>query len=307
MLDQLRPMAVFAKTVETGSFRAAGKALKLSPSVVSHHVAQLEGRLGVALLYRSTRSLSLTPDGEKLFRAARAMLEAAEAGLDALSGQSRDPAGELRVTAPAVLAAGTLIDDIAMFSEQFPKIQLSLNFTDQRRDLIRDGIDVAIRMGWLEDSALKSKKLHEVKRKLVAAPRYVAKRKPPRRPIDLAGWEWLQLKSIHHESTFTNNRGESQRIEVTPKLLVDDAIALYRLSRAGLGLAMLPDFLAADDIERGRMIEVLPAWRLAALSIYAVWPPNAPRDGLTARFVNFLEDRVRARAKVRHRDMRSRD
>ena len=299
MLDHLRPMAVFAKTVETGSFRAAAKALKLSPSVVSHHIAQLEGRLGVALLYRSTRSLSLTPDGEKLFQAARAMLVAAEAGLDALSGRSSQPAGELRLTAPAVLAAGTLIDDIAAFSEQFPKIRLSLNFTDVRRDLISDGIDVAIRMGWLEDSTLKSKKLHEVNRRLFAAPRYIAKRTPPRRPTDLSDWDWLQLKPIRHEATFANSRGATQRIEFIPILLVDDAIALYRLSRAGLGLAMLPDFLVADDIEHGRMIEVLPGWKLEPLSIYAVWPPNAPRDSLTARFVNFLEDRVRARTKVK--------
>ena len=299
MLDQLRPMAVFARTVETGSFRAAAKALKLSPSVVSHHVGQLEERLGVALLYRSTRSLSLTPDGEKLFGAARAMLEAAEAGLDAMSGQSSAPTGELRMTAPAVLAAGTLIDDIAAFSQQFPKVQLSLNFTDQRRDLIGDGIDVAIRMGWLEDSALKAKKLQMVKRVLIAAPHYVANRKPPRRPTDLADWDWLQLKQVRHESTFTNTRGASQRLEFTPKLLVDNAVALYRLSRAGLGLAMLPDFLADDDIGQGRMIEVLPAWKLEPLSVYAVWPPNAPRDGLTARFVNFLEDRVRARMKIK--------
>lgn len=298
MLDQLRPMAVFATTVETGSFRAAAKALKLSPSVVSHHVGQLEGRLGVALLYRSTRSLSLTPDGEKLFGAARAMLEAAEAGLDAISGQSSQPVGELRLTAPAVLSAGILVDDIAAFSERFPKIQLSLNFTDLRRNLIGDGIDVAIRMGWLEDSALKSKKLFEIRRKLCVAPSYIAKRAPPRRPADLADWDWLQLKSVRPEMTLTSKRGASHRIAFVPKLIVDDAIALYRLSRAGLGLAMTPEFLAADDIAQGRMVELLPAWHLEPLRIYAVWPPNAPRDSLTARFVAFLEERARIRTKA---------
>jgi DNA-binding transcriptional LysR family regulator len=103
MLDQLRPLAVFAKTVETGSFRAAASALELSPSVVSHHIAQLETRLGVALLYRSTRRLALTRVGERLFQSARVMLEAAETGLDSVSRQSRQPVGELRITAPAVL------------------------------------------------------------------------------------------------------------------------------------------------------------------------------------------------------------
>ena len=297
MIDQLRPMAVFARTVESGSFRAAAKALNLSPSVVSHHVAQLEGRLGVPLLYRSTRSLSLTPDGERLYEAARTMLTAAEAGLDAISGRSSDPTGELRLTAPAVLASGSLIDDIAAFSEKFPKIRLSINFTDQRRDLIADGIDIAIRIGWLEDSTLKLKKLYEVKRKLLAAPGYLAKRKLPRSPTDLADWEWLQLSMVRPESTFTSSRGASHRLEFKPRLLADDAIALYRLSRAGLGLAVLPDFLAASDIELGHIVEVLPAWRLEPLRVYAVWPPNAVRGGLTERFVNFVEQRVRTRAK----------
>ena len=297
MLNHLRPLAIFAMATKAGSFRAAARALTLSPSVVSHHIARLEERLGVALLYRSTRSLSLTPDGEKLFRATVAMLEAAESGLDALSARSSGPAGELRLTAPAVLAAGAFIDDLAAFSLQFPKIQLSLNFTDVRRNLIRDGIDVAIRMGRLEDSALKAKKLYDVERKLLAAPEYVGSRRGPRRPSDLADWDWLQLKSVRPEASFASKRGVSQRIAFTPRIIVDDAIALYRLSRAGLGLAMAPEFLAADDIANERIVEVLPEWTLRPLGIYAVWPPNAPRQSLTTRLVGFLV----ARAAMRRR------
>src|SRR5262245_60970627 len=151
MLDHLRAMAVFARTVETGSFRGAAKALGLSPSVVSHHVAQLEARLGVALLYRSTRRLTLTSDGNKLFEAARTMLEAAEGGLDQIAERSKEPSGHLSVTAPEVFVSGRVVDGLAAFARAFPKVTLAVSFTDMPLDLIRDGIDLAIRVGALAE------------------------------------------------------------------------------------------------------------------------------------------------------------
>lgn len=296
MLEQLRPLAVFAKTVETGSFRAAASALKLSPSVVSHHVAQLEARLGVALLYRSTRRLALTRVGERLFQSARTMLEVAEAGLDTVASQARQPVGELRITAPAVLSAGLLINDIAAFAAAYPGVRLSLSFSDLRRDLLIGNLDVAIRMGRLQDSGFRRKKLCEVRRRLIAASDYLAGRAPPRQPDELRDWDWLHLASVPRFAILTPGSGRPRKIDFAPRLTVDDAIALYRLARAGLGLAMVPEFLAADDLEKGFVMEVLPRWRLDTIGVYAVWPPNAPRQSLTARFVAYLEQRERARS-----------
>ena len=176
MLDQLRQIAIFAKTVDHGSFRAAARSLRLSPSVLSHHVTQLEQSLGTALIYRSTRKLSLTPDGERLLTAARAMLDAAEAGLQEVSNQRQQPSGMLRVTVPAVLAQSELVDRMANFATGYPNVRLSLDFSDVRRELIGDGFDVAIRMGWLEDSSLKARKLFDVDRRLVAAMCYLETR-----------------------------------------------------------------------------------------------------------------------------------
>ncbi|KMN81531.1 LysR family transcriptional regulator, partial [Chromobacterium violaceum] len=120
MIDELRALAVFAKTTETGSFRAAARALGLAPSVVSHHVSQLESRLGVALLYRSTRRLSLTPDGQALYGHAQAMLQAAETGLNELAGRAIEPAGTLRLSLPAFFARGPLTTSLAAFSRCHP-------------------------------------------------------------------------------------------------------------------------------------------------------------------------------------------
>src|SRR5262245_51390457 len=139
MLQRLRAMAVFAKTVECGSFRAAAKALDLSPSVVSHHIAQLEAGLGNALLYRSTRCLSLTSDGEQLLAAARTMLDAAEHGLNQAAWRAHEPSGHLTITALAVLMSGPLAEDLAAFARAFPKVTLTIHATETVIDLIREG------------------------------------------------------------------------------------------------------------------------------------------------------------------------
>lgn len=292
MLDRLRQLAIFAKAVETGSFRGAAKAFNLSPSVVSHHVSKLEENLGVALLYRSTRKLSLTETGEKLLEAAQEMLAAAEGGLDEINVRSLVPVGRLRLTAPAVLVHSGLIDRIAAFASTYPRVDLDVSFTDLRRDIIAEGIDVAIRMGWLEDSSLKARKVASVDRMLLAAPSYLKGRRQPKSPKDLECLQLIQLSSVARQFVFRSRSGRKTSIATSPHILVDDAIALYRLVRAGAGIGILPRFVAVDDLVSGRITQLLPDWRVDPLGIYAVWPSNAPRGGLTSRFVDFLDQGI---------------
>ncbi len=291
MLDQLRQIAIFAKTIDHGSFRAAARALHLSPSVVSHHVSQLERQLGTALIYRSTRKLSLTPDGECLLAAARAMIEAAESGLQAVSNQTQQPSGVLRVTAPAVLAQSKLVDQLAAFAIAHPYVRLSLDFSDVRRELIGDGFDVAIRMGWLKDSSLVARKLFDVRRRLVAAQTYFESRPDPVSPGDLSDWDWLELAPVWLKKP--EFRKAAQRVVVsrpTPRISVNDAHALYGLTRSGAGLAIIPEFLVEADVTAGTLRYVLPDWSVSPVGVFAVWPPNAPRDGLVKHFVEFLAE-----------------
>lgn len=291
MLDQLRQIAIFAKTVDHGSFRAAARALEISPSVVSHHIAQLEQALGTALLYRSTRKISLTSDGERLLAEARIMINAAEAGLQAVADHTDQPSGVLNVTAPAVLAHSQFVDQIAAFAATYPRIRLDLDFSDLRRELIANGIDVAIRMGRLRDSALLARKLYDVDRRLVASRSYMENRPRPTSPGDMATWDWLELTPAPRKPEFRKAGEQKQRIEPEVRINVNDAHALYRLVRAGAGLAILPEFLVNADLSTGAMVHVLPDWTVEPVGVYAVWPPNAPRDGLTARFVECLSSR----------------
>ena len=291
MIEHYRQIAIFAKTADHGSFRTAARALGLSPSVVSHHIARLEQQLGTALMYRSTRKLSLTRDGERLLQAAHAMIEAAEAGLLAVSDQAGAPSGELRVTAPAVLAHSQLTDRIAGFSNAHPKVHLQIDFSDARQELIGGGYDVAIRMGWLSDSALIAKKLYDAPRCVVASNTYAEARGVPQAPEDLAAWDWISLKPVQAINPVFRKAGDRD-VTFKPKtrISVNDAHALCRLARAGAGLAIVPEALAEPYIADGSMQVVLPDWSVEPVGVFALWPANVPKHGLTKLFVDSLLD-----------------
>lgn len=289
MLDDLRPLAVFAKTVEAGSFRAAARQLGLSPSVVSHHVAQLESRLGLALIYRSTRRLSLTVDGTQLYQHAHAMLAAAEAGLNAMNDRAVEPVGELSISLPAFLASGPLMPQLTAFIERHPRVRLHMDFSDEKQDLIAQGIDLAIRIGALQDSALKAVRLLDLPRTLVAAPALLQGR-APQTPAELTRLDWIGIRMRPGPRRFRHEDGQEVEIEIEPRVEVNSIEASRQLSIAGLGLCSPPTFLVADDLAAGRLVQVLPEWRVPTLGIYAVWPPNAGRDGLSRRLVAALQD-----------------
>jgi DNA-binding transcriptional LysR family regulator len=299
MLDRLRGMAVFAKTVERGSFRGAAKALGVSPSVVSHHIAQLERQLDVLLLRRSTRKLTLTDEGRTLFEAAQAMMASAEGGLNRLTATSRSPAGRIRLASMAFLVAGPLMDDLAAFALAFPRVELSMSFSDAPVDLIGNGVDVAIRAGTLKDSNWKSRKLFDIPRKLVASPGYAALRPTPSSPQDVAIWDWIRLESRPPRNAFTGPRGEEVEIAFTARCVADSSQAMLQLALRGLGLAVVPAEIADPALREGRAVEVLPPWRPITPTAFAVWPANAPRSSLAVRLVSFLEERRRARERER--------
>lgn len=295
LLAQLRALAVLASVAELGSFRAAARALGLSPSVVSHHIAELERRLALPLIYRSTRRLALTADGARLAEAAREMVDAAERGLDATSGHSDAPTGSLRVTAPAFIADAGLCRDLAEFAAAYPKVALTASFSEEPRDLLRDGFDVAIRIGRLADSSHKVRKLADMSRVLVGAPGYVHARKAPRAPRELVGWDFVHLSSRPAEVALVR-AGKARPVVLgfRPRLAVDSAAAMRALVLAGAGVATLPEVLVRGDLARGGLVPVLRGWLPPAVGIFAVWPGNAPRAALTARLIDFLAPRLAA-------------
>jgi DNA-binding transcriptional LysR family regulator len=281
MIDRLRQMAIFSKVIDHGSFRKAAAELRLSPSVISHHISQLEDHLGVALIYRSTRKLNLTKDGEKLLATTRKMLDAVEGELHQLTSSAQTPSGKLNITLPSVLSQSHFVDKIALFSNRYPHVELSLDFSDEQRDLIKSGFDFAIRMGPKPKKSATSKTLFKVEIQLIASTSFLEQNGSIASPKDLSTCNWLSLSPVQDGPIkFKHTNGHFVTINPDRKIFTNDAQALYRLAYAGAGLAFVPDFLTKEHVTSGNMVCVLPEWHLPGIDVYAVWPSNAPKHGL---------------------------
>jgi DNA-binding transcriptional LysR family regulator len=174
-----------------------------------------------------------------------------------------------------------LTEQIAAFSVTYPRITLTVDFSDTRRALIDDGFDLAIRMGPKSMNTATSRTLFKVKRVLVASKAYLSTRTVKNDPTALVDWEWLALAPVQNiPLSFKNKAGETVKIKPTPHMFTNDAQALHRLAHAGAGLAIVPDFLVSPDIADGNMQIVLPEWELPSITVFAEWPVNAPKHGL---------------------------
>ncbi|MEP3331560.1 LysR family transcriptional regulator [Sedimentitalea sp.] len=290
MIDDYRSLAVFVAIADAGSLSAAGRRLKLSTSVVSHHLSRLEARQGVTLFFRSTRSMSLTPEGHAALEPARRMVAAGEEALDALGADSDEPVGALRITMPAFGERSPLRKALWAFVLQYPMVSISLFSSDAPADLIKDGFDLAIRLGTLSDSSLKSRRIGKFRRQMVASPEYLATRTVPRTPEDLAKCDFLSVArlppviTLHRDGQSVSFEPERVRIEVNSVGAAKSAVM------SGLGIWHLPCSEIEEELAAGTLVHVLPEWELPGLGIYAVWPDSGPQKALTRRLLEaFLE------------------
>lgn len=290
MIEHLRHMAIFARVVDEGSFRAAAKAIGLAPSRVSETVSELEAYLGVTLLYRTTRKIALTNEGRLFYARVAEMLRSAENGLNELNALSLEPVGALRVSMPAFMSSSSLATAIAEFVRRHPQVALSVSFTDARTDLLEDGYDVNIRAGWLDDSSMMSRKLGETERALVAGTGYAATRPRPSHPSEMEDWDWLRYKHRSEYTTLHGAEGETVKVLGQARLEVDSVDALYHFTVQNLGATVLPEHLAARGEAEGKLVRLFPDWRLIPLGLFAVWPDTSRRESLTLLFVRFVAD-----------------
>lgn len=288
MISKLRGIAIFATVVDHGSFRAAAAHLGLSPSWISEAVSELEKEVGVTLLYRSTRNLSMSPEGRLLYDQAKIMMGAVEKGLDAIALTTEEPAGLLRVALPSFVTQTGLMDSIQEFAHSFRKVSLSLDFSDQYRDLIKDGFDVGIRVGWLKDSELLTRNIGYVERMLVVSTSYYERMPHPQHPKDLESWDWIRFIQRPEVTKMTSKDGAEINLRGTNSTTVYTADSVHQLILRGFGVSPLPANLALRGIEAGALVHLCPDWSLGAMGVHAVWPRRTNRANLTNVFVQFL-------------------
>ena len=292
-------MAVFARVVEARSISAAARELGMSPSAVSQQLRALERELAVVLLHRSTRRLTLSEAGQVFYEGCAAMTLAARQAEIRLAELRDELVGELRVAAPAGLAARHLAA-LATLLKAHPRLRLRLFADDERIDLIESRIDLAIRVAHPQrmlDSSLVARPLADLQEVLIAAPGYLAQRGTPADAEALARHEWLLLTPLG-EPQFLDLTGPQEqvvRIRLDGRVAGNSAEALVELARAGLGICrtIMSRELAAD-LAAGRLQRLLPDWRLPALTVYAMTPRRDAQPAKVLRAIEALQASLRA-------------
>lgn len=292
MLDKLRSMVIFVRVAESTSFKTAALRLNLSASVVSHHISQLEKELGVQLFYRSTRHVTLTDHGVRFLDACQDMVDSAEKALSTVFDE-RDT-GKLWVIAPTPLAEGPFIRDITIFCKQNPQIDLRLEFDDTPRNLIQEGIDVAITYQDLKDSSLVSRQLLSDRQRIYASPEYVEEFGPFTSIAELHKAKWILLGDKKSELLLKTADREETSVVIRRYNRVNSIVVLRELTLSGAGIAQMPSAVALHDVQAGHLTELLPHCIGDTLHCNALFPARAMPHSLSRKFVDFIAQRIQA-------------
>jgi DNA-binding transcriptional LysR family regulator len=297
--DDILAMVFFARVVEMKSFTAAAAKLGVSKSVVSARVAALEDRLRVRLLERTTRKLALTPDGLSLYQQCANVVSTADEAAATLAGTGDQPRGLLRVNAPVVFAERYLAEPMAAYLDRFPDVRLEVTLNDKFVDLVDEGIDVAVRIASrLEGAGLVARKVAADRTALVASPSYLARRGTPRAPDDLLRHDCLvySLLKVSQEWRFrAPGRGAKEiTVPIEARFKTQSGAVLRRAALAGMGLAVLPVFMIADDVAADRLRPVVDSFLPTELGIYAAYPQGRRVPARTRAFVDLLASHFRA-------------
>ena len=292
-MDHLSAMAVFARVVEMESFSGAARDLGLSKSAVSKRVGRLEDRMGLRLLNRTTRRLSLTEAGAAFYEGCRRVVAEAEAAERAVTRLASAPRGRLKVNAPMSFGVRHLAPALPDFMARYPELTVDLALNDRLVDLVEEGFDVAVRIVRLEDSSLIARRLAPNRLVLCAAPFYLRAHGAPRAVEDLKGHECLLYSYLAAGDVWRLcGPGGERRLAVTGRLHINNGNALLAAALGGLGVALLPCFICGEDLRAGRLIQVLPEWSGPAdTAIAAVYPASRNLSPKVRVFVDFLAER----------------
>ncbi|HJV60735.1 MAG TPA: LysR family transcriptional regulator [Albitalea sp.] len=271
----LQQFIAFAETAKHGGFAAAAREQGVAPSTLAKAVARLEASLGVKLFHRTTRQVTLTPDGERLFRRCQRVLAEVEDLQAEASGTRAEPTGVLRVDLPVFYGKKFVLPLLAQLVHRHPGLRLDVRLTDTKIDLIRDGVDLAVRIGRLHDSTLVARRVDQQGLALCASPGYLHANGVPRRIEDLARHAAVVFRlptSGRDRAWQFRQRGSEVELSPTPHVRVNETEGLLEAVKLGMGICQLPDLLVDDELARGELVELLPSCRPEAMPISIVYP-----------------------------------
>ncbi|MEM9756099.1 MAG: LysR family transcriptional regulator [Pseudomonadota bacterium] len=294
-MDRLTEMEAFATVVDQGGFTDAAKKMGISKSAVSKHVSSLESRLGARLLNRTTRRVSPTEIGLAYYdRARRVLNDAGEADALVTAMQSA-PSGMLRVSVATDFGVNHLSPVLGDFLHSYPDITVNMVLNNRYVELISEGFDLAIRVGELEDSSLRARKLCETNKRMIAAPEYFRQHGRPIKIDDLN-----EHKLLHYSNQASGNvwkvtapSGEKRQVRTAGSLTVNDGQSLLNAAIGGLGIAYLPSFLYAEPMRQGQLEDVIPELPMEVQGIYAIYPPGRYTQPKVRAFIDFLVEQFK--------------
>lgn len=302
-MDRFDALQVFARVVEAGSFTKAAQTLHISKTTVTQLVQQLEARLRVKLLNRTTRQVKVTADGAAYYKRVVQLLADLEDADSSVSGASAQPKGRLRVDVPSPLARMLLMPALPAFHARYPEIQLHMGVSDRNVDVIRDNVDCVVRGGELTDLSLVARRVGELALGVYAAPSYLAHAGRPSHPRELEGTHHRIvgfLRSSRGTVAPVTMRFDRERVEVQGRYVVavDDGNAYLAAGVAGMGILWLPRYMADPHVRGGELQPLFEDWQLDPMPLYVAYPPNRHISAKLRAFIDWINELMARHAPV---------
>ena len=295
-MQDLNDMLYFAEVVERGGFAAAGRVLGVPKSRLSRRVAELEARLGVRLLQRTTRKLSVTDVGEIYLRHCSAMRDEALAAAEAVAQMQVEPRGNLRITCPVTLAQSTLGYLAPRYLAKYPHVRLDMRVTNRVVDLVEEGIDIALRVRpTLDDSgSLVVKQLGASSGLLLASPELLRRQGVPETPDDLKKLDTIAMSAVDGKTTWelAGPQGEVFVMQHHPRYIADDLQTLKLAMLAGSGISLMPESMSRAEVQARLLVPVLPNWTMKPGMVHAVFPSRRGQVPAVRSFLDFMGENM---------------
>ncbi len=287
-MDTIDLMRTFVAVVDAMSFTAAGKRVGRSKALISKHVGELEERLGVRLINRTTRSVQVTEIGRAYYERVRTLIGEFESLEEAVKAESGQPRGRLRITAPQTLGEMELMEMLHAFRTRYPLLELDVFLADRLVDVVGEGFEVALRVTTLQDSTLIARKLCDVRLLLCASPAYLVRHGRPQSPQELQRHNCIVDTNIRWRDTWRFGDVENgTQVRVNPCITVNSATAVHRAIAEGLGLGFVPEFAVAKDLKQGRIVTLFENQTPHKLGVFLVYPHRLHLSAKVRAFIDF--------------------
>ena len=293
-MDRLQTLEMFVAVADRGGFAAAARALRVSPPAVTRGIAELEARLGVVMFHRSTRAVTLTDEGAGFLEKARRIINELGDAERALSGTRSEPRGQLFITAPVAFGRLHVLPVVTELLDRHADLKIRMMLIDRNVRIVEEGIDVAVRIGPLADSALKAILIGAVRQVLVASPAYLARSGVPEAPQDLVQHHLISSTGPRAANEWRFGARREIQIAVQPRLMVNTVDASVAAAEAGAGIANLLSYQVEDALHAGRLIEVMRPDAPDALPVHLLFEASRSGAAATRAFVDAMRERGRA-------------